>query len=129
MQTAGKRHSKGCTNETQRVSITDPGNNGTKVYHLSGPLFFGSVQSFKSLFDPRNDPEQVMIDFADSRVWDHSGLEAIDALAERYTRHGKRLRLRHLSPECRALLEKAGDLVEVDLEPDPRYFVADDRLA
>ena len=102
---------------------------GTKVYRLSGPLFFGSVQSFKDLFDPRRDPEQVVMDFQNSRVWDHSGIEAIDAVAERYTRHGKRLRLRHLSPECRALLEKAGSLVEVDPEHDPRYFVADDRLA
>ena len=103
--------------------------NGAKVYELHGPLFFGSVQHFHDLFDPRNDPDEVIVDFYDARVADHSGIEAIDSLAERYQRHGKTLHLRHLSPECRDLLEKAGDLVEVDLMEDPRYHVADDRLA
>ncbi len=71
----------------------------------------------------------MIIDFADARVVDHSGLEAIDSLAERYLRAGKELHLRHLSPECRDLLDKAGSLVEVNREEDPRYHVADDRLA
>jgi SulP family sulfate permease len=103
--------------------------NGAKIYELHGPLFFGSVQNFHDLFDPKNDPAEVIVDFYDSRVADHSGIEAIDSLAERYQRHGKTLHLRHLSPECRDLLEKAGDLVEVNLLEDPRYYVADDRLA
>ncbi len=103
--------------------------NGAKVYELHGPLFFGSVQHFQDLFDPRNDPDEVIVDFYDSRVADHSGIEAIDNLAERYQRHGKTLHLRHLSPECRDLLEKAGGLVEVNMMEDPRYHVADDRLA
>jgi SulP family sulfate permease len=103
--------------------------NGIKIYELHGPLFFGSIHAFNQLFDPRNDPDEVVIDFYDSRVADHSGLEAIDALAERYLRAGKTLHLKHLSPECRTLLDKAGDLVEVNLVEDPRYRVADDRLA
>ncbi len=103
--------------------------NGAKIYELHGPLFFGSVQNFHDLFDPKNDPAEVIVDFYDSRVADHSGIEAIDSLAERYQRHGKTLHLRHLSPECRDLLERAGDLVEVNLLEDPRYYVADDRLA
>jgi len=103
--------------------------NGVKIYELHGPLFFGSIHAFNRLFDPRNDPDEVIIDFYDSRVADHSGLEAIDALAERYLRAGKTLHLKHLSPECRTLLDKAGDLVEVNLVEDPRYRVADDRLA
>ena len=103
--------------------------NGTKVYELHGPLFFGSIHAFNQLFDPRNDPDDVVIDFYDSRVADHSGLEAIDTLADRYLRAGKTLHLKHLSQECRTLLEKAGGLVEVNLLEDPRYHVADDRLA
>ena len=102
---------------------------GTKIYELSGPLFFGSVQHFQDLFDPRNDPDEVVVDFYDARVAGHSGIEAIDTLAERYERHGKRLHLKHLSRECRDLLEKAGDLVEVNVMEDPQYHVADDRLA
>ncbi len=103
--------------------------NGSKVYELYGPLFFGSVHSFMELFDPRNDPEDVVVEFQYSRVGDHSGLEAIDNLAERYLNAGKRLHLRHLSPECRQLLHKAGNLVEVNVIEDPTYHVAVDDLA
>ena len=103
--------------------------NGTKVYELRGPLFFGSIHAFHEIFDPKNDPQDVVVDFYESRVADHSGLEAIDTLAERYERAGKTLHLKHLSEECRLLLAKAGNLVEVNLLEDPRYHVADDRLA
>jgi len=102
---------------------------GGKVYELEGPLFFASVKNFGDLFDVRNDPDDVIIDFRNARVADHSAIEAIDNLAERYLKAGKRLHLRHLSPECRLLLEKAGDLVEVNVIEDPKYFVADDKLA
>jgi len=103
--------------------------NGSKVYELHGPLFFGSVHSFMELFDPRNDPDDVVVEFQHSRVGDHSGLEAIDNLAERYLNAGKTLHLRHLSPECRQLLHKAGNLVEVNVIEDPTYHVAVDDLA
>ncbi|MGV6858103.1 MAG: SulP family inorganic anion transporter [bacterium] len=101
---------------------------GGKVYELNGPLFFASVQSFQEIFDPKNDPDDVVVDFKNSRVADHSAIEAIDKLAERYEKEGKRLHLRHLSPECRQLLKDAGDLVEVNVVEDPKYHVADDAL-
>jgi SulP family sulfate permease len=101
---------------------------GSKIYQLHGPLFFASVQSFKDLFDARKDPDDVVIDFYYSRVYDQSGLEAINAVAEKYRAQGKRLHLRHLSPECKQLLDRAGDLVEVNLSEDPNYHVATDRL-
>jgi len=99
---------------------------GSKHYVLNGPLFFGSVHTFNSLFDPKNDPDDVIVDFADARVYDHSGLEAIDSVAERYVRAGKTLHLKHLSDECHHLLKKAGDLVEVNVIEDPHYHVAVD---
>ncbi len=102
---------------------------GSVTYELHGPLFFGSVRSFADLFDPHSDPSEVIVDFRYTRVHDHSGLEAIDSLAERYTRQGKRLHLVHLSPECKELLNKAGDLVEVNVSEDPHYHVATNRLA
>ncbi len=102
---------------------------GTKIYELNGPLFFGSVKSFLELFDPQNDPDDVIIEFQNSRVADHSAIEAIDNLAEKYLKAGKTLHLRHLAPECRQLLKKAGDLVEVNVLEDPSYHVADDALA
>jgi len=103
--------------------------NGSTVYAVTGPLFFGSVTSFTERFDPKQDNDDVIIDFARSRVADHSGLEAIDALAERYENAGKTLHLVHLSDECRKLLKKAGNLVEVNVIEDPTYFVAEDSLA
>jgi SulP family sulfate permease len=102
--------------------------NGSRIYELNGPLFFGSVKSFLELFDPAKDPDDVIIEFQNSRVADHSAVEAIDNLAEKYIRAGKTLHLRHLSDECRVLLKKAGDLVEVNVMEDPRYHVADDEL-
>ncbi|WP_432798661.1 SulP family inorganic anion transporter [Poriferisphaera sp. WC338] len=102
---------------------------GQKVYQIHGPLFFGAVHSFRDLFDPKNDPDEVVVDFYYSRVYDHSGLEAIHKLSERYRAEGKRLHLRHLSVECQELLRKAGDLVEIDISNDPHYHVATDRLA
>ncbi|GLS84416.1 SulP family inorganic anion transporter [Paraferrimonas haliotis] len=108
---------------------TDKTEEGWKLYRLHGPLFFGSVANFLELFNAADDPEHVVIDFENSRVADHSALEAIDTLAERYLKEGKQLHLRHLSPECRKLLTKAGDLVEVNLIEDPSYKVATDRLA
>jgi SulP family sulfate permease len=101
---------------------------GSTVYAVTGPLFFGSVTSFLDRFDPAQDNDDVIIDFARSRVADHSGLEAIDTLAERYLSAGKTLHLVHLSDECRKLLKRAGSLVEVNVIEDPRYFVADDVL-
>ena len=102
---------------------------GSTVYAVTGPLFFGSVTSFMEYFDPQSDNDDVVIDFARSRVADHSGLEAIDTLAERYLNAGKTLHLVHLSDECRTLLTKAGSLVEVNVIEDPKYFVAEDSLA
>ena len=101
---------------------------GSTVYAVHGPLFFGSVTSFLDRFDPTLANDDVVVDFAESRVCDHSGLEAIDTLAERYLNSGKTLHLVHLSAECKRLLRKAGSLVEVNVIEDPRYFVAEDTL-
>ena len=102
---------------------------GSRVYELNGPLFFGSVKNFLDLFTPEDDPDDVIIEFQNSRVADHSAIEAIDNLAEKYIRAGKTLHLRHLNSECKELLTKAGDLVEVNVMEDPKYHVADDQIA
>ncbi|MAZ76907.1 MAG: sodium-independent anion transporter [Micavibrio sp.] len=97
---------------------------GRKVYMLHGPLFFGSIGRFKDLINPRNDEEDdIVIDFSRARVWDHSALEAIDALAVKYTEAGKTLHLVHLSPDCQLLLKQAKDMVEINLIEDPHYGV------
>ncbi|MCA9003382.1 MAG: SulP family inorganic anion transporter, partial [Planctomycetes bacterium] len=109
-------------------SISHVDEHGSKIHLLRGPLFFGSCKSFLELFDPKNDPQDVIIDFQHARVSDHSAIEAIDTLAERYLACGKELHLRHLSPECTKLLHKAGNMVEVNVIEDPRYFIASDEL-
>ncbi len=108
------------------AKLTD---DGAKLYQLHGPLFFGSVTRFRDLFTPANDPDRVIIDFYYTRVYDQSALEAVNTLAERYTRIGKKLTLRHLSPECRQLLDRAAHLAEVNISEDPHYHVSSDRLA
>ncbi len=102
---------------------------GSKIYQLHGPLFFASADSFKSLFSAATDPDDVVIDFYFTRVYDQSGLEAINNLTEKYQALGKRVHLTHLSDECQALLGKAGDLVEANISEDPHYHVMTDRLA
>ncbi|MDB5792083.1 MAG: sodium-independent anion transporter [Massilia sp.] len=101
---------------------------GWKVYALEGTLFFASVANFNALFSMKDDPADVVVDFGGARVADHSAIQAIDALAARYRALGKRLHLRHLSPDCRELLVQARDMIEVNLLEDPRYRVADDKL-
>ncbi len=101
---------------------------GSKVYELHGPLFFGSVSHFLELFTVQDDPKDVIVEFKYSRVADHSAIEAIDTLAERYTSKGKTLHIRHLSEDCCKLLKKAGDLVEVNFTEDPHYKVVSDKL-
>ena len=97
---------------------------GNKVYKLHGPLFFGSITKFKEEVNPKNDEEKsIVFDFSRARVWDHSALEAIDALAVKYTEHGKKLRLVHLSPDCVLLLKNAKDMVKVDVIEDPHYGI------
>jgi SulP family sulfate permease len=96
---------------------------GSKAYRIQGPLFFGSSDGFVELFTPDEDPDTVVVDFADSRVVDQSALQAIEAVAAKYEGAGKRIQLRHLSRDCHRLLSKAGHLM-VDSEDDPDYALA-----
>ena len=98
---------------------------GAKVYEINGPLFFGSSDGFIELFDVPNDPETVIVDFAESRVVDQSALQAIENIAAKYETAGKRVMLRHLSRDCHKLLNKAGHLM-VDSDDDPDYEIAVD---
>ena len=101
-----------------------------KSYNVNGPLFFGSTTQFTNLFDVKNDPRDVVIDFTSSRVYDHSALEAINNIADKYGEAGKKVHLRHLSPDCRNLLKQlhGGDrpyeVIEPDPSTDPVYGVA-----
>jgi SulP family sulfate permease len=102
---------------------------GTKVYEIWGPLFFGSIQNFSSKFDVQADPDIIEIDFIESRVSDHSGIEAIENLIQKYLNLKKQVKLTHLSPECKTLLLKANPSLDSSIEAsidDPRYYVVTD---
>jgi len=102
---------------------------GSTVYDVTGPLFFGSIANFLEQFDMDKDSNDVIVEFKNSRVVDHSAIEAIDTLAERYISRGKTMHLKHLSPECTQLLTKAGSLVEINVIEDPDYHIVTDKLA
>ena len=101
---------------------------GVKHYELYGPLFFGSVGVFNEKFDVQGDPDQVIIDFCESRVVDMSAIEALNKLTERYSRLGKKVQLRHLSPDCRKLLKNADRIIQVNVLEDPNYKIVVDKL-
>lgn len=102
---------------------------GSRIYPLDGPLFFGSVQSFKELFDFNNDPLDVVIDFNNTHVHDHSGIEALNFVAEKYGQQGKKLHLLNLSEECERLIIKAENIVEVNIIKQSHYELADNQLS
>ena len=112
-------------NAARRINVNTEINEDTKVYMLEGPLFFGSVDVFSSLFTIKNDPNIVIVDFKNSRVVDQSALQAIEVLAAKYTQSGKEIRLRHLTRDCHKLLKRAGQLM-IDSDDDPEYGVAVD---
>ena len=111
-------------NNARRIHAhTEISESGAKIYRIQGPLFFGSSDGFSELFDVQNDPEEVIIEFSDSRVVDQSALQAIEAIAGKYELANKRIQLRHLSRDCHNLLTKAGHLV-IDSDDDPDYALA-----
>ncbi len=101
---------------------------GVKHYEIYGPLFFGCIELFNSKFDPKNDPDEVVIDFKESRIVDQSAIECINKLTERYLKIGKNIHLRHLSFDCVKLIKRAEKICDVNLLEDPDYFVAIDNF-
>ena len=101
---------------------------GIKHYEFMGPLFFASTTLFQEKFDPINDPDEVIADFKESKVLDHSGIEALKKVTLRYSSLNKRLRIRHINPDCHKILTRAGAIVEINLMEDPRNRLATDEI-
>jgi SulP family sulfate permease len=101
---------------------------GIKHYEIFGPLFFGSVKGFSEKFDVNNDPEEVIIDFKESRVADMSAIEALNSITHRYFKQGKKVHLRHLSQDCINLLNKAEAIIDVNIMEDPTYKLPVDKF-
>jgi len=101
---------------------------GTKVYEIWGPLFFGSIIEFNNKFDVKNDPSTIEIDFIESRICDHSAIEAIYNLVNKYKIEKKTILLKHLSKDCKVMLYKSSILfkdVILEAVDDPRYHLAE----
>ncbi len=103
--------------------------NGVKHYEIYGPLFFGSIAVFNEKFDVKNDPQQVIIDFAESRVVDMSAIEALNKVTERYKAAGKKVQLKHLSKDCARLLKNAEKIIDINVMEDPTYKLVSDKLS
>ena len=101
---------------------------GVKHYEIYGPLFFGSVMTFLDKFDVADDPAEVVIDFKESRIADMSGITTLNKLTERYAQVNKKLHLKHLSEDCRALLKNAAAVIDVNILEDPTYRIPSDKL-
>ncbi|MBC8208986.1 MAG: SulP family inorganic anion transporter [Desulfobulbaceae bacterium] len=101
---------------------------GVKHYEIYGPLFFGSVTVFNEKFDVLNDPDEVVIDFRESRVVDMSAIEALNKITERYRKAGKKIHLKHLSPDCRKILKNAEEIIVVNVMEDPTYKLVVNKL-
>lgn len=101
---------------------------GVKHYEIYGPLFFGSTTVFNEKFDVLNDPEEIVIDFEESRVVDMSAIEALNKITERYQKVGKKVHLKHLSPDCQKLLKNAEKIIDVNVMEDPTYKVMVDQV-
>jgi SulP family sulfate permease len=99
--------------------------NGVKHYEIFGPLFFGSVTAFAEKFEVTNDPNEVIIDFKESRVVDMSAIEALNAITNRYHKEGKKVHLRHLSQDCITLLKNAEAIIDVNIMEDPLYMIVE----
>ena len=102
--------------------------NGVKHYEIYGPLFFGSISVFNEKFDVLNDPDEVVIDFEESRVVDMSAIEALNKITERYQKVGKKVHLKHLSKDCRRLLKNAEEIIDVNVLEDPTYKLVVDKV-
>ncbi|MEX1120556.1 MAG: STAS domain-containing protein, partial [Balneolales bacterium] len=89
---------------------------GDKHYEIYGPLFFGSATTFQEKFDVMNDPERVIIDFEESRIVDHSGLEVLNKITERYAKVGKKVSLINLTSDSKRLLNNADNLVVLNYD-------------
>ena len=111
---------------SQHISADIRTDKNTKIYNLYGPLFFGSITSFNNLFTYKKDPQNIIVDFSRSRVWDHSALEALKKLQEKYNSVGKTIKYKGLSIDCARLMKKSADIIEINKDKDPHYEIVMD---
>ena len=80
---------------------------GDAHYDVVGHLFFGSAQAFGRSFAAKDDAAAVTVDMSRARVHDHSAIQALQSLVERYARAGKGVRFKGLTEDCERIVRKA----------------------
>lgn len=90
--------------QSTALTGTFSGDDKKKTYNLSGPLFFGSTSQFDGIFTPKSDPKRVILDFSESRIMDHSAVDAIHNLSDKYAEMGKTVLLQGLCSDSTSLL-------------------------
>ncbi|NRR20432.1 SulP family inorganic anion transporter [Brevibacillus sp. MS2.2] len=81
---------------------------GEKVYAVSGQFFFGTMTHFVDLFSFQDDPQQIIIDFSRSHVWDLSAVTAISKVVEKYRQLDKFVVITGLNEESKRLIDRVG---------------------
>ena len=78
-------------------------------------MFFGAVASFEGIFDIKNDPKTVVIDFKNSEIKDMSALESLAKMTNKYDSLDKVLYLKNLNENSKQRVEKAKPIIELNL--------------
>jgi len=101
--------------KANELSVNTETSGSEKIYHLNSDLFFGAVASFEGIFDIKNDPKTVVIDFKNSEIKDMSALESLAKMTNKYTSLDKVLYLKNLNENSKKRVEKAKPVIELNL--------------
>jgi SulP family sulfate permease len=77
-----------------------------KIYRITGQLFFASTLKFSEMFNFADDPDNIIVDFKNSHVWDHSAVEALSKVKERYNKLNKEIHIVGLNKESSDIVLK-----------------------
>ena len=101
--------------KANELSVNTETSGDEKIYHLNSDLFFGAVASFEGIFDIKNDPKTVVVDFKNSEIKDMSALESLAKMTNKYASLDKVLYLKNLNENSKKRVEKAKPVIELNL--------------
>ena len=101
--------------KANELSVNTETSGSEKIYYLNSDLFFGAVASFEGIFDIKNDPKTVVIDFKNSEIKDMSALESLAKMTNKYASLDKVLYLKNLNENSKKRVEKAKPVIELNL--------------
>ena len=75
------------------------------TYYVEGPLFFASTQSFMQAFE-EIEAKRIIIDLANSHLWDESAVGAIVKVVQKLEEQGKSVHVKGMNSTSEALYQK-----------------------